>query len=69
MKLTTVAIFGIGYVLGSRAGRERYDQLRKLARSASENFDVSGARQRLDALAAQLDGYSSATSSRRTPPA
>ena len=69
MKLTTVAIFGIGYVLGSRAGRERYDQLRRLARSASENFDVSAARQRLDALAAQLDGYSSATSSRRTPPA
>ena len=69
MKLTTVAIFGIGYVLGSRAGRERYDQLRRLARSASENFDVSAARQRLDALAAQLDGYSSASSSRRTPPA
>ena len=69
MKLTTVAVFGIGYVLGTRAGRERYEQLRRLARSASENFDASGARQRLDALAAQLDGYSSATSSRRTPPA
>jgi hypothetical protein len=69
MKLTAVAMFGIGYVLGSRAGRERYEQIRRLARSASENFDASAARQRLDALAAQLDGYSSATSARRTPPA
>ncbi len=69
MKFTAVIMFGIGYVLGSRAGRERYEQIRRLARSASENFDASGARQRLDALAAQLDGYSSATSSRRTPPA
>jgi hypothetical protein len=69
MKLTTVAVFGIGYVLGSRAGRERYEQLRELARGASDNFDASSVRQRLNTLAAQLDGYSSATSSRRTPPA
>ena len=66
MKLLTVAIFGIGYVLGAKAGRERYEQIRKLAHNASESFDASAARHRLEALAAQLDGYSSRTQSQRT---
>ena len=65
MKLVTVAIFGIGYVLGAKAGRERYEQIRRLAHNTSENFDASAARQRLEALAAQLDGYSSKTQSQR----
>ena len=65
MKLITVAVFGIGYVLGAKAGRERYEQIRKLAHHASESFDASAARQRLEALAAQLDGYSSKTQSQR----
>ena len=65
MKLITVAVFGIGYVLGAKAGRERYEQIRKLAHNASESFDASAARQRLEALAAQLDGYSSKTQSQR----
>ena len=68
MKLMAATMFGIGYVLGSKAGRERYEQIRALARNASKNFDASGARERLEALAAQLDGYSSSgTASRRTP--
>ena len=66
MKLLTAAIFGIGYVLGAKAGRERYEQIRKLAHNASESFDASAARQRLEALAAELDGYSSKTQSERT---
>ena len=66
MKLMTVAIFGIGYVLGAKAGRERYEQIRRLAHNASESFDSSAARHRLEALAAQLDGYSSKKQSQRT---
>jgi hypothetical protein len=66
MKLLTVAIFGIGYVLGAKAGRERYEQIRRLAHNASESFDSSAARHRLEALAAQLDGYSSKKQSQRT---
>jgi hypothetical protein len=69
MKLVAVTMFGIGYVLGTKAGRERYEQICRLARNASESFDASGARQRLDALAAQLDGYSSGAKPRRTPSA
>jgi hypothetical protein len=52
-----------------KAGRERYEQICTLARNASERFDASSARQRLETLAAQLDGYSSRTPSRRKPSA
>lgn len=65
MKLLAVTMFGIGYVLGSKAGRERYEQICRLARNASENFDASAARQQLEALADRLDGYSSGARSRR----
>ena len=69
MKLVAVTMFGLGYVLGTKAGRERYEQIRTLARNASERFDPAGARQRLEALATQLDGYSSRTPARRKPSA
>lgn len=36
-KLTFVAGLALGYVLGTRAGRERYEQLRKSARQVSQN--------------------------------
>ena len=65
MKLVTAAAFGIGYVLGTKAGRERYQQIRAMARNASQSFDSGAARKRLEKLAAQLDDYSSSASSRR----
>jgi hypothetical protein len=66
MKLVTAAVFGIGYVLGAKAGRERYLQIRSMARNAAETFDAGAARERLERLAAELDDYSSSASSRRT---
>lgn len=36
-RLTFVAGLALGYVLGTRAGRERYEQLRKSAREISQN--------------------------------
>ena len=36
-KLTFVAGLALGYVLGTRAGRERYEQLRKSARQVAQN--------------------------------
>ncbi|MET9729541.1 YtxH domain-containing protein [Streptomyces sp. NPDC006458] len=36
-KLTFVAGLALGYVLGTRAGRERYEQLKKSARQIAEN--------------------------------
>jgi hypothetical protein len=42
MKLTTLAMFGVGYVLGSKAGRERYAQIVATARKASERLEAYG---------------------------
>ncbi|MFG3257847.1 YtxH domain-containing protein [Streptomyces sp. NPDC048172] len=36
-RLTFVTGLAVGYVLGTRAGRERYEQLRKSARRIAEN--------------------------------
>jgi hypothetical protein len=57
MKLTTVAVFGVGYVLGTRAGRERYEQILELTQIASGKFAVSGARRRLEEYGARLENY------------
>ncbi|UQA95520.1 YtxH domain-containing protein [Streptomyces halobius] len=39
-RLTFIAGLGIGYVLGTRAGRERYEQLRKSAQRVAQNPTV-----------------------------
>ncbi len=36
-RLTFVAGLALGYVLGTRAGRERYEQLKKSARQIAQN--------------------------------
>lgn len=36
-KLTFVSGLALGYVLGTRAGRERYEQLKKSARQVAQN--------------------------------
>ncbi|MEU6311855.1 YtxH domain-containing protein [Streptomyces sp. NPDC047014] len=42
-KVTFVVGLTLGYVLGSRAGRERYEQLRKSARQVAQNPAVRNA--------------------------
>ena len=62
MKVVTLAAFGAGFVLGARAGRERYEQLVGLARRASENLDgleMPTVRDRLDDYATRLEEYAS----------
>ena len=46
-KLTAVIALGVGYVLGTRAGRERYEQIKQAAASAAERPKVQQARDRL----------------------
>jgi hypothetical protein len=36
-KIALLAAAGVGYVLGTKAGRERYEQLRKTAQRVSHN--------------------------------
>jgi hypothetical protein len=40
--MRSLVAFGIGYVLGSRAGRERYEQLLAAAKRASARLDEYG---------------------------
>ncbi|GGT48132.1 hypothetical protein [Streptomyces purpureus] len=42
-KLTFVVGLALGYVIGTRAGRERYEQLKKSAREFSQNPAVRNA--------------------------
>jgi FAD/FMN-containing dehydrogenase len=48
---------GIGFVLGAKAGRERYEQMRKLARKAADSPAVQ---QAAGALQAQAASYAKA---------
>lgn len=40
MKLRTAIAFGVGYLLGTKAGRDRYEQLRRAYRRATSNEQV-----------------------------
>lgn len=42
MKLTGLGALGVGYVLGSRAGKERYEQIRQLAGRAARRLEKYG---------------------------
>jgi hypothetical protein len=53
-KLTVLIAGGLGYVLGSRAGRERYEQIKGLAVKVKDNPTVQEkAHQAADAAKAQ----------------
>jgi hypothetical protein len=42
MKLGAVGALAVGYVLGTRAGRGRYEQIRQLASEAAERLEAYG---------------------------
>lgn len=43
MRLSAVGALVVGYVLGTRAGRERYEQIRQAASQAAERLEQYGA--------------------------
>ena len=53
-RFTFVAGFAAGYVLGARAGRERYDQIRNLSQRAAGSPPVQKATGAVSAKAAEL---------------
>ncbi len=65
-KLMTLAAFGLGYVLGTRAGRERYEQIRDLAHTASKNLDAPGMKQHLETYRARRKAHSSREGTSKT---
>jgi hypothetical protein len=42
LRIGTVAAFGLGYTLGSRAGRQRYQQIVRVAQSIRHSGPVTG---------------------------
>jgi hypothetical protein len=46
--LKAAAVFGVGYVLGSKAGRERYEQIQALARILAARLEERGREARVD---------------------
>lgn len=56
VKLRSLAVFGAGYVLGTRAGRERYGQIIAAAQNASKRLEHYGAK--LDSFSSKIDSYS-----------
>ena len=68
-KVTFLAGFATGYVLGSRAGRERYEQIRRAAKSVAGSPAVRRATESLqhqagDALSTARDRAAGAVSDR-----
>jgi hypothetical protein len=55
VRLTTLVVFGAGYVLGSRAGRERYAQFVTIAEGASKRLEEYSARRRAGADDVSVD--------------
>jgi hypothetical protein len=53
-KATFAIGFVTGYVLGSKAGRQRYEQLRRIAKSISENPQVKHTTEAVQSQAMQL---------------
>jgi hypothetical protein len=49
VRLPTLLMFGAGYVLGTRAGRERYAQIIAAADSASKRLEAYSDRHRAEA--------------------
>lgn len=56
MRIKAVFLCGVatGYVLGSRAGRQRYEQIKRMAKSVSSNPTVKQTTDAMQAQAAQL---------------
>ena len=53
-RIVFLAGLGIGFVIGTRAGRERYEQMRRLARKVADNPSVQ---QAAGVLQAQATGF------------
>jgi hypothetical protein len=41
-RITTAVAFGLGYILGTKAGRERYDQIVKVSGKVRRSAPVAG---------------------------
>src|SRR5215469_16200363 len=66
-RVTFLAGLAVGFVLGARAGRERYEQMVKLGRKAVENPTVQQTARTAGAKAAELTKAAGQKASERMP--
>ena len=61
MRLTALGALAVGYVLGTRAGRERYEEIRQLAGRAADKLESYGASGSLATRLTELDDHRNRT--------
>jgi hypothetical protein len=61
MRLTALGALAVGYVLGTRAGRERYEEIRQLAGRAANKLESYGSSGSLATRLAELDDHRNRT--------
>ena len=66
-RITFLAGFAVGFVAGARAGRERYEQMVKLARKAAENPTVQQVTRAAGAKATELTKAAGQKAAERMP--
>jgi len=55
MKLSALGALAVGYVLGARAGKERYEEIRQLASRAAQRLESYGASGSLATWVAEVE--------------
>jgi hypothetical protein len=53
----SLAVFGAGYVLGTKAGRERYEQIAAVARRVAQAMEGSHAQEMLQTYSSKLETF------------
>jgi len=66
-RITFLAGFAVGFVVGARAGRERYEQMVKLGRKAIENPTVQQATRAAGSKATELSKAAGQKAAERMP--
>jgi hypothetical protein len=66
-RITFLAGFAVGFVAGARAGRERYEQMVKLARKTAENPTVQQVTRAAGAKATELTKAAGQKAAERMP--
>jgi len=57
VRLTALGALAVGYVLGTKAGRERYEEIRQLAGRAAVKLEIYGSSGSLATRVAEIDRH------------
>ncbi len=63
MRLTALGALAVGYVLGAKAGKERYEEIRQLAGRAAKRLEDYGSSGSLASRVSEIDDQRNRTGS------